>query len=346
MQTYDIKNFSLKELETFFKSKNIPSFRAKQIFKWVYLKQTDSFHEMTDLSKEFRKDAENLFKNNRLFIEEIKKSKKDNSAKFLFRLEDDNHIESVLIPEKDHFTLCISTQAGCRQNCSFCMTAKTGFKRNLTSAEIISQIRDIQLSLIKEQNPMRLSNIVFMGMGEPLDNYDNVLRAIQIITDQDFGLKISRRRVTVSTAGLVPEIEQLGKDTSVSLAVSLNAPDNDLRNRLMPINRRYPLEELLSVCKNFPMTKREKITFEYILIKDVNDSFEHAKKLASVLRKIKAKINLIPFNSHPGSEFTRPSKEHIEKFGKILLDKDYTVIVRWSKGDDIDAACGQLSAKH
>ena len=348
MPKQDIKNFSIKELETFFQEKKIPSFRARQIFKWVYLKQTDSFFEMTDLSKDFRNEADNIFSNPRLEPAEIKKSEKDGSEKFLFRLKDGSHIESVLIPEKDHYTLCISSQVGCAQNCSFCMTAKGGLKRNLTTSEIVSQIRDIQKYLLDKnaEGTKRISNIVFMGMGEPLANYDNVVRSIRIITDQDFGLKISRRRVTVSTSGLVPEIEKLGNDTKIALAVSLNAVTDDLRSQLMPVNKRYPIEDLLTVCKNYPMTKREKITFEYILIKDVNDSFEDAKKLGDILRKVKAKINLIPFNTHPGSDFKRPSREKIEKFGKILMDKGYTVIVRWSKGDDIGAACGQLRAQH
>ncbi|MDY0133103.1 MAG: 23S rRNA (adenine(2503)-C(2))-methyltransferase RlmN [Desulforegulaceae bacterium] len=348
MPKQDIKNFSLTELENYLKTKNIASFRAKQIFKWVYLKQTDSFEEMTDLSKDFRKEASELFSNKRLETKKITSSKKDGSKKFLFCLEDKNYIESVLIPEKDHYTLCISTQAGCRQNCKFCMTAKSGFKRNLSTSEIISQIRDTQKYLIdlNEKNPKRLSNIVFMGMGEPLDNYDNVLRAIRIITDQDYGLKISRRKITISTSGLVPEIEKLGRDSGIPIAVSLNAVNDKLRTELMPVNKRYPLSQLLSALKNYPMAKREKITFEYILIKGINDSYEDAKKLAVLLRGMKAKINLIPFNPHQGVDFERPDKETIEKFGKILLDKGYTVIVRWSKGDDIGAACGQLSASH
>jgi 23S rRNA (adenine2503-C2)-methyltransferase len=226
------------------------------------------------------------------------------------------------------------------------MTAKGGLKRNLSTSEIVSQIRDIQKYLSDNfpENPKRLSNIVFMGMGEPLDNYDNVLRAIKIITDQDFGLKISRRKVTISTSGLVPQIEKLGRDCGIALAVSLNAVDDRLRSELMPVNKRYPLKDLLSVLRDYPLPNREKITFEYILIKGVNDSFSDAKKLAALLRGIKAKINLIPFNPHEGSDFQRPDRETIEKFGKILLDKGYTVIVRWSKGDDIGAACGQLSA--
>jgi len=347
MQKQDIKNFSIKELENLFIEKNIPAFRAKQIFKWVYLKQSDSFYEMTDLSKLFREEADSLFSNPRLEIIKNEKSKKDGSEKFLFQLHDKNLIESVLIPEKDHYTLCISSQVGCAQNCKFCMTAKGGLKRNLSTSEIVSQIRDIQNILEKgEHTHKRISNIVFMGMGEPLDNYDNVLRSIRIITDQDFGLKISRRKVTISTSGIVPSIVKLGKDTNIALAVSLNAATDNLRSKLMPINKRFPLESLLNACKDYPMAKREKITFEYILMKGINDSDQDALKIASLLRSIKAKINLIPFNPHPKSEFKRPSKKRIEQFGKILLEKGYTVIVRWSKGDDINAACGQLRAIH
>jgi len=270
----------------------------------------------------------------------------DKTEKFLHRLSDGQHIESVLISVKDHFTLCVSSQVGCVQNCRFCLTAKGGFARNLNVSEIIAQIRDARHYLgQKALDPLKLSNIVFMGMGEPLANYKNLLKALEIITDSDYGLKFSDRRVTVSTCGLVPKITQLGLDTDVNLAVSLNATTDEMRSLLMPINKKYPLTQLLEACRTFTMKPRKKITFEYILMKGVNDTREDALRLAKLLAPIKAKINLIPFNEYENSDFKRPSKDQISEFLQILLDRDFTAITRKSKGDDILAACGQLKAK-
>jgi 23S rRNA (adenine2503-C2)-methyltransferase len=269
----------------------------------------------------------------------------DGSVKYLFRLQDGKNIESVLIPEKDHYTLCISSQVGCAQGCRFCLTGQAGFGRNLTSGEIIAQIRDIQYEITKNRKPCKpLTNIVFMGMGEPLANYRNVLAAIDIITDEQIGLRFSTRRVTLSTAGLVPRLYDLSRDTQVNLAVSLNAVDNETRSRLMPINKTYPLESLISACRNYPVQPRRRITFEYVLLKGLNDSPEDAKRLAELLRPIRAKINLIPFNEYAGSEFRRPDEPAVEIFRDILIKRNYTAIVRHSKGRDISAACGQLSA--
>lgn len=340
----NILNLTRQALEQWFEANEMRSFRAGQIFKWLYIRQAGTFDQMTDLSKDLRKKLPECFEIKRL--EMIKKQvSKDTTEKFLFRLDDGNHIESVLIPEKDHFTLCVSSQAGCAQNCRFCLTATGGLIRNLETWEIVAQVRDARAYLLeKGLDPLALSNVVFMGMGEPLANYRNVINALKIITDTDFGLKFSPRRVTVSTSGLVPKITQLGLDTDVNLAVSLNATTDEVRSYLMPINKKYPIKDLLEACRTFTMKPRNKITFEYILMKEINDSKEDALRLVKLLSPIKAKVNLIPFNEHRGSSFKRPSSKEISDFLQILLDKKLTAITRKSKGDDILAACGQLKA--
>ncbi|MGD9733936.1 MAG: 23S rRNA (adenine(2503)-C(2))-methyltransferase RlmN, partial [Desulfamplus sp.] len=366
----DIKELTRDELAKWFEAHNMKSFRAGQVFKWIYLRQADTFDDMTDLAKDARALLNEHFYIPRLEIESTEFSA-DGTEKLLFKLTDNNYIEAVLIPQKDHFTLCISSQVGCAQGCKFCLTAKGGFVRNLTSAEIISQVRDAKLHLelrhkIEEQNldknnadevkpkPKRgeptgnagsLANIVFMGMGEPLANYDAVVKSLHTITETDFGLKFSPRRVTVSTCGLVPEINRLCMDTDANLAISLNATDDATRSMLMPINRKYPIKELLNACRSYKLKSRDKITFEYILIKGINDSDADANRLVSMLGPIKSKVNIIPFNQHDKSDFKRPSSEDVSRFVQILLDRQVTAIVRKSKGDDISAACGQLRAK-
>lgn len=340
----DILNYSREELSQWLEEQGIRPFRAKQIFKWVYLRQIDSFEEMTDIGKEMRSLLIDNFYVPRLDLE-TKEESSDKTEKFLFKLNDGNHIESVLIPVKDHFTLCISSQVGCAQNCKFCLTAKGGFKRDLTPSEIISQIRDIRQYLLKNENKKKIANIVFMGMGEPLANYDTIVQVLKIMTDADYGLKLAERRITISTCGLVPEMGKLGLITNANLAVSLNATDDKTRSMLMPVNNRYPLKQLLNACKTFKMRPRNKITFEYILIDGINDTEDDAKRLCKMLAPIKAKINLIPFNEHDHTTFKKPSKERISKFLQILLDENFTAIIRKSKGEDISAACGQLKAK-
>ena len=342
----NILDFTRQELTNWFETKGIPSFRARQVFTWLYIKQARTFDEMTDLSKEMRAWMAEHFHIGDLKLEERMVSA-DTTEKYLFQLSDGHHIESVLIPGKeDHFTLCVSSQVGCAMDCQFCLTAKGGFIRNLKMSEIIGQIWEAR-GYLKDRgiDPLKLSNIVFMGMGEPLANYDTVVKCLDIILDTDFGMKFATRRVTISTSGLVPKILALGEESDVNLAVSLNAVDDETRTRLMPINKKYPLKELLAACRRFNMKPRNKITFEYILIKGVNDSDDHARKLVKLLAPIRAKVNLIPFNEHPGSDFKRPSNNRVHAFLKILLDKDMTAIIRKSKGDDILAACGQLRAK-
>ncbi|NOX35221.1 MAG: 23S rRNA (adenine(2503)-C(2))-methyltransferase RlmN [Deltaproteobacteria bacterium] len=341
----NILDFTKEDLCHWLEDKGIRPFRAGQIFKWLYIRQADAFEQMTDLSKELRRTLADHFYIRRLILDKTLVSC-DGTEKFLLKLEDMQYIEAVLIPEKDHFTLCVSSQVGCAQNCRFCLTAQGGFIRNLEVCEIIAQIRDARYYLIRKGvDPLKLSNIVFMGMGEPLANYKNLVKALKIITDSDYGLKFSDRRVTVSTSGLVPEITQLGLDTGVNLAVSLNATCDETRTRLMPVNKKYPLKRLLEACRTFNMKPRNKITFEYILIKGVNDTGKDALRLVKLLTPVKSKVNLIPFNEHVKSDFKRPSKKEISDFLQILLDRDLTAITRKSKGDDILAACGQLKAK-
>jgi 23S rRNA (adenine2503-C2)-methyltransferase len=338
----DIKTFSKNELTRWFEKKGIQPYRTIQIMRWIYLKQVDSFDQMTDISKENRQ----LLFNNFSFSQPDKKhveTSVDGSKKYLFGLEDGNSIETVLIPEKNHYTLCISTQVGCAMGCRFCMTAKSGLIRNLTQAEIVNQVLGVLKDVTGEK---RLKNIVLMGMGEPLANYENVIRAILILTDNDSGLQFSTRRVTLSTSGLISRFDELGKATKINLAISLNATDNQTRSSLMPINNKYPIEQLIDACARYPLAPRDKITFEYILIKGINDSIEDAHRLTKLLRPVKAKINLIPFNEHPGSEFKRPDESVVLKFQAVLHQKNYTAIIRHSKGSDISAACGQLSAKN
>jgi len=337
----NILELDRKEFTSWLETRKIESYRADQILKWIYLRQADRFDLMTDIAKDIRPLLEDHFTIGRLQKEKVEISK-DGSQKYLFKLEDGKRIESVLIPERDHYTLCISSQVGCAQDCRFCLTARGGFQRNLSKAEIVSQVRDIQNEM---EDSMPLSNLVFMGMGEPLANYKNLVDAIELITDNSFGLGFAGRRVTVSTAGLVSRLAALGRDTKVNLAISLNATDNDTRNRLMPINRKFPIEKLLEACQRFPLPGGRRVTFEYVLLKEVNDSVEDAHRLVKLLRPIKSKINLIPFNSYEGCQYERPDEDTILRFQKILIDKNYTVMIRRSKGQDISAACGQLAGK-
>ncbi|MEH0018911.1 MAG: 23S rRNA (adenine(2503)-C(2))-methyltransferase RlmN [Desulfobacter sp.] len=340
----NILDLTREELGQWLENKGIRSFRANQIFKWLYLKLAGDFDSMTDLGKELRRTLNGHFTMECLALVD-KQTSADTTEKFLHRLSDGEFVESVLIPEKDHFTLCVSSQAGCAMDCRFCLTAKGGLKRNLTMGEIVAQVRDARAYVkSKGVDPLKLSNIVFMGMGEPLANYDRLVSALAVICDTDYGMKFSPRRVTVSTSGLVPKIRRLGMDTDVNLAVSLNATDNKTRSRLMPVNNTYPIEALLDACRNFTMKPRNKITFEYILMAGVNDTDADAARLVKLLAPIRAKVNLIPFNAHEGAPYKRPSAERIQKFLKILLDRNMTAIVRKSKGDDISAACGQLKA--
>lgn len=334
---HDIKNFTEKAFADWLQAHDIAPYRAGQILRWTYHRNASHFSLMTDVSKELRQWLSGRLTISRLDPELIQASR-DGSKKYLFRLKDGHHVQSVLIPERGHRTLCISSQVGCALGCKFCLTGSGGFVRNLEPAEIVNQVCAVQNDLA---HPDSLTNIVFMGMGEPLANYESVVKAIGIITANN-GLQFSSRRVTLSTAGLVPKIGDLGQHVTVNLAVSLNAADNKTRDYLMPINRTYPLEALLGACSRFPLPSRRMITFEYVLISGVNDRDEDACRLARLLKPLRAKINLIPFNPFEGSRFKRPDETTILAFQKILTDNHYTTLIRRSKGGDIGAACGQL----
>lgn len=333
----DIKNFSLDKLEKLMSRFGERPYRARQVMQGIYMHNRSSFAQITVLPKALRDKLEEAYYISTLVPEDVKTSE-DGTQKYLFRLEDGNTIESVLIPGKGYFTLCLSTQVGCAQGCRFCLTGKRGFTRNLTTSEIVNQILGVRKSVPENT---KLTNLVLMGMGEPLANYENSLEALRIITNHD-GLGFSKRRVTLSTAGLLPRIQMLGRDIDISLAVSLNAADNQTRSLLMPINKKYPIERLIKACKSYPLPARRRITFEYILISGINDSEEHAYKLTGLLKGIRCKINLIPFNEHPWLKFKRPDAETTLKFQKVLTDNHYTALIRESRGSDIHAACGQL----
>jgi 23S rRNA (adenine2503-C2)-methyltransferase len=337
---HDVKNLTQEAFSRWLEHHNVAAYRASQILRWIYHRKICSFSHMTDLSKDLRGWLSGQLTISQLEPAQVQASA-DGSKKYLFRLKDGHHIESVLIPEPNHWTLCVSSQVGCAMGCKFCLTARGGLVRDLEPAEIVNQVCAVQNDL---PHGTPLKNIVFMGMGEPLANYDSVIQAIGIITSNN-GLQFSNRRITLSTAGLVPRIEDLGQDITVNLAVSLNAAENKTRNQLMPINRTYPIEELLSACGRFPLPSRRMITFEYVLIAGVNDRPEDAKRLARILKPVRAKINLIPFNPFEGSPFKTPAEATILAFQQMLLDRHYTAIVRWSKGGDIHAACGQLRAR-
>ena len=338
---HDVKNLTQEAFSRWLEHHNVAAYRASQILRWIYHRNICSFSHMTDLSKDLRGWLSGQLTISQLELAQVQASA-DGSKKYLFRLKDGHHIESVLIPEPNHWTLCVSSQVGCAMGCKFCLTARGGFVRNLEPAEIINQVCAVRNDL---PHGTPLTNIVFMGMGEPLANYKNLISALDTITDNDAGLRFATRRITVSTAGLVPRFDALGRDTKVNLAVSLNATDNDTRSRLMPINRTYPLEALMEACRQFPLPAGRRITFEYILIKGVNDSEADARRLAKLLQPIRCKINLIPFNRHAGCDFERPPESVIQAFYDILFAKNYTVIIRRSKGQDISAACGQLRAR-
>jgi 23S rRNA (adenine2503-C2)-methyltransferase len=337
----DLKNLSPSELEGFIASFGKERYRSIQILRWLYLKGVHSLDEMTNLSKNFRQSLGEISFISILHLLQTEESS-DGTKKYLFDLGDGHRIESVLIPDKNRLTLCISTQVGCAMGCRFCLTGDMGFKRNLTTSEIVNQILAVRETLSKKAS---ITNIVLMGMGEPLANLENTLKAIDLMTHPE-AFKFSSRRVTLSTVGLLPEMEQLVRRTiRFRLAISLNASNDETRSRLMPINHHYPLKRIMEICRKFPLPPRARITFEYVLLDGENDSKEDAKRLLKLLRGVPSKINLIPLNEAPGIPYKKPSEERIRQFQEILMEGGLTAIVRTSKGADISAACGQLQGK-
>ncbi len=331
-------------LEAFFAARGEKTFRASQLMKWVYGQGVTDFQSMTNISKALRDELQRCAV---IRLPEVAADRlsDDGSRKWLFRMEDGNCIETVYIPEAEHGTLCVSSQVGCMLNCSFCSTATQGFNRNLTTGEIIAQLWLAAQALGQTVDAPRLiSNVVMMGMGEPLLNYDNVIRAMRIMLD-DFGYGLSKRRITLSTAGVVPAISQLRQDCDVSLAVSLHAPDDLLRNELVPLNRKYPISELLETCKAYVGEGRRRVTFEYVLLAGINDTDAHARQLVRRLEGVPAKVNLIPFNPFPQTRYRCSPPARIDRFFEILNHAGIVTITRRTRGDDIDAACGQLAGE-
>lgn len=338
----DIKGCLLPELEELVLSWGEKRYRARQLMLWLYHKRAKTFDEMTDISKSFRSKLNELAYISQLKLLAKEISKVDDTTKYLFELEDGKKIESVLMYDSERLTCCVSTQIGCTQGCTFCATGRSGFVRNLSSAEIINQIMAIEADL---DNRKSITNVVLMGMGEPFLNYENVIKAIRLMNASE-GLMIAARKITVSTSGLVPQIRKFTNEmTQVGLAISLNATDDETRSQLMPVNNRYPINEVLNACKEWALTVNRWLTVEYILIKDINDSLSDAKKLCKILHGIPCKINLIAYNPIEGIPFQRPDKDRIEEFRQVLASAHYVAPVRESKGMDISAACGQLAVR-
>lgn len=342
----NLLNYNHKQMRELLASWGEQPYRAQQIIQWIHQLGAVDFSQMTNLGKALR---EKLLRRSSVAVPEIAACQKssDGTHKWLLKLDCGNCIETVYIPEANRGTLCVSSQVGCGLNCSFCSTAKQGFNRNLSTAEIIGQVRLAvrELSQNNGAHDKKVTNVVMMGMGEPLLNFDNVVSAMDLMMD-DFAYGLSKRRVTLSTSGVLPDLERLRAVTSVSLAVSLHAPTNELRNQLVPINKKYPLEQLMDLCKRyFRDEPRRKVTFEYVMLKGVNDQAEHASQLIKLLRNIPAKVNLIPFNPFPMTHYERSSQEAIDRFRDCLMASGINTITRKTRGDDIDAACGQLAGE-
>ncbi|MBM3195257.1 MAG: 23S rRNA (adenine(2503)-C(2))-methyltransferase RlmN [Chlamydiae bacterium] len=331
-------NFTFEDWSQWVISHNYPSFIAKQIFEWILKGVNDPF-KFTNIPKDLKEKLYIFFDWDLPKIDTRLESQ-DKSTKYLLKLNDGKLIEMVLMPSLDRVTLCISSQVGCRMNCSFCQTGKMGLLRNLSFGEILSQI----LIANNELQNRKVTNIVFMGMGEPLDNFDELVKALKVMTSLD-GLNLSKHKVTVSTSGLVPEIEALGKEVAVSLAISFHTPFDDERSSMMPINRKYPLEMLKNALLKYPIQTRHGITLEYVMIKDKNDSLKHAKALVKFAHGLKVKVNLIPLNPHPGTAMEPALEENLKAFQNYLETRSISAPVRYSRGQDVSAACGQLAIK-
>lgn len=340
----DIKSLTLAELTELLVQQGHPKFRARQVYKWVWNKGVSSFAEMTNVSKTARAQLDEVF-----VIDFLKPAmvldSDDGTKKFVWELHDESHIESVLIPDpgipghsKPRMTLCMSSQVGCAMACSFCLTGDLGLKRNLRIAEIVNQALQVQATLPEGE---RITNLVFMGMGEPLHNITNLIRSLQILLDED-ALNFSHRKITVSTVGLVPQMAKLAAATPVNLAVSLNATTNETRSQVMPITRRYPLSELMDGCREFPLPHAKRITFEYVMMSGFNDSWDDAARLVKLMRGVKSKVNLIPYNENPQRDILRPAEDHVKAFQHFLVTRGIQCSIRTTRGIDISAACGQL----
>jgi len=341
----NLLGLNLKGLETFFADMGEKRFRAAQVLQWLHHFGVDDLNAMTNISKSLRATiAEQAMIAGPEVVSDHTAS--DGTRKWVLRMAGGSDIETVFIPDGNRGTLCISSQVGCQLNCTFCSTARQGFNRNLSTAEIIGQVWTARRLLDQpDTRPQAVTNVVFMGMGEPLLNLSAVTDAIDIMLD-DHGYGLSRRRVTVSTAGVIPAFAALRERVPVSLAVSLHAPTDELRNQLVPLNRKYPIAQLLAACKTYVAEEsRQKVTFEYAMLRGINDQPSHARTLAKLLQKVPAKINLIPFNPFPDAPYQRSDDETILRFQQILITAGLITTIRRTRGDDIDAACGQLVGK-
>jgi 23S rRNA (adenine2503-C2)-methyltransferase len=337
----NLLNFDRKGLEAFFAELGEKPFRATQVLKWIHQMGVSDFDLMTNLSKALR---ERLAEVAEVRLPEIvfEQKSEDGTYKWVLELDGQNRVETVFIPEEGRGTLCVSSQVGCALECTFCSTAQQGFNRNLSTAEIIGQVWVAARAL---EGKARLTNVVMMGMGEPLLNFNNTVASLNLMMD-DFAYGLAKRRVTVSTSGVVPAMYRLAEQSDASLAVSLHAPNDELRNELVPINKKYPIAELLEACKNYIKDDtRRKVTFEYVMLSGVNDSVEHAHELKHLLADVPSKVNLIPFNPFPNTQYTRSSNNAIHRFTAVLKEAGLITTTRKTRGDDIDAACGQLVGK-
>jgi 23S rRNA (adenine2503-C2)-methyltransferase len=334
----NLAELDLPDLEILLEQRGCERFHARQLYRWIYKRGVTDFEKMTDLSKEFRARLAREFEVvTPKTVSDLKSI--DGTRKFVLELADQRRIEAVFIPDTPAMTFCISTQVGCAMSCGFCLTGKMGLLRNLTAGEIAAEVRVLAAATNLLDHPF---NIVLMGMGEPLHNYDNTMKALRMLHNEN-GLAVSPRRVTLSTVGIVPGLQRLAHEPLMpNLAISLHATTDEQRTELVPPNRKYPLAEILEVCRRFPLKRRSRITFEYVLLAAVNDTPEDARRLAKLLSDIKAKVNLIPLNPAPGIPYERPSDERVDRFAQILADRHLTVSVRKSRGQDIRAACGQL----
>ena len=333
----DIKSLTIQKLNKILSDAGLPKFRANQIFNWLHKSGCTSFDDMTNISKPLREKLASDFYISSCEIEEKYVSKLDGTVKYLFRLCDGEYVESVIMKYKYGYTICVSSQVGCKMGCTFCASTLAGFKRNLTAGEIESQLHTAQKDL-----GIRISNIVMMGIGEPLDNFENVIDFLDIVNSPE-GLNISMRNITISTCGIVPKIYDLmERDLQLTLTISLHAPNDEIRSRTMPINRRYPVEELIAACKKYAQKTNRRVSFEYTLIKDVNDSKADALELSRLLKGMLCHVNLIPVNNVEECANIQSSRENIEKFADILKKNGINATIRRTLGSDINASCGQL----
>lgn len=334
----DLAGLEPAALERLFQERGIAPFHARQVYRWIHRRGATSFDGMTDLSRSLREQLTADFVIDTPTLTS-RQASSDGTQKFLLRLRDGRHIEAVFIPDTPAMTFCISSQVGCAMDCAFCLTGKMGFVRNLTAGEIVGQVRVLAREMDLQDDRF---NIVLMGMGEPLHNYDAVMQSVRMLT-HELGFGMNPRRITLSTVGLVPAIDRLAQEPIMpNLAISLHGTTDAQRSAIVPVNRKYGLRELLDACRRIPLRRRDRLTFEYVLLANVNDAADDAKRLAKLLGDLKAKVNLIPLNAAPAIQFERPDDDRVNRFARILADRGITVSVRKSRGRDIRAACGQL----